>query len=479
MTRRTRWAVVLLALWSSPVAGLVPNQEARAVLDRWLEAQNTGHFDDYQFLYADDFTGVRRSGNRTASFDRQGWMQERQRMFGKPMTVAADDVHIFANNRSARVVFTQRWSSGGYADVGPKELVLERGPAGYRIVREELFASDKRKPGTIDLQAFRRFAFVVDGEVVVSMNTDDAWAVGPPILERPGRDPLLLRSRRAVDTTKLPADVAKLPGLAVHLLDARGARCEAKLGALLLRGRVFEGPGEVDLDGRPVREQSEGDGTMAWGGSPHWLVARVVGDRKACAGATWARAAALAMPAIAVAETASAALTSLALEAFKALPQSEAIQREYTHWYAGEHPHGRRPPPLWFQRARQKPVIRVLRPSAGPALLSVSAVIGEGDCGNGVDNALWALWALDGADPARPRLVLRNQPTADMTLQPTAAIDLDGDGTPELLFDSSTDYATANATGQPDYLEHGIARALGGSYLEITGPETPIDVCPC
>ena len=36
-----------------------------------------------------------------------------------------------------------------------------------------------------------------------------------------------------------------------------------------------------------------------------------------------------------------------------------------------------------------------------------------------------------------------------------------------------------NASGQPNFLEHGIVRALAGAYVEITGPETPIYVCPC
>jgi hypothetical protein len=34
---------------------------------------------------------VRRSGTRTVSLDRQGWMRDRQRMFRKPMKVAASD----------------------------------------------------------------------------------------------------------------------------------------------------------------------------------------------------------------------------------------------------------------------------------------------------------------------------------------------------------------------------------------------------
>jgi hypothetical protein len=91
---------------------------------------------------------------------------------------------------------------------------------------------------------------------------------------------------------------------------------------------------------------------------------------------------------------------------------------------------------------------------------------------------VWALWQVDGP-PASPRLTLRNQPDESMTLQPTAAVDLDGDGHVGLLFDGFSDYRSANVFGQPQFLEHGVVRALGDSYIEIEGPEAPILICPC
>ena len=109
-------------------------------------------------------------------------------------------------------------------------------------------------------------------------------------------------------------------------------------------------------------------------------------------------------------------------------------------------------------------------------MLSVSASINEGGCDGGVFGGVWALWEMDDRDPTH--LVLRNQPATEMTLQPTAAVDVDGDGIPELLFDSSFDYASMNAAGQPRFLEHGIARPLDSAY-QLQGPETPIYGCPC
>ena len=97
---------------------------------------------------------------------------------------------------------------------------------------------------------------------------------------------------------------------------------------------------------------------------------------------------------------------------------------------------------------------------------------------DGVFGAVWALWELRG-DAAHPQLVLRNAPDEQMILAPTATVDVDGDGRVELLFDDSNDYDAQNATGQPDFIERGIVRLLDGLYLDVTGPTTPILICPC
>jgi hypothetical protein len=114
----------------------------------------------------------------------------------------------------------------------------------------------------------------------------------------------------------------------------------------------------------------------------------------------------------------------------------------------------------------------------GPTLLSVSATVNEGGCEDGVLGSLWALWQVEGS-PENPRLALRNQPDESMTMRPTAAVDVDGDGRVELLFDGFSDYGSANMFGQPQVLDHGIVRALGGAYVDVEGPETPILLCPC
>ena len=463
--RISRIGAVLFILALVPAFAADPRLDAKALLDSWIAAQNAGNFDAYRSLYAPSFTGVRRSGSRTASFDRAGWMQDRQRMFRKKMTVSAENVRVIADPASARVIFVQRWASGGYSDVGAKELVLRRGTAGFRIAREELLASAVGKSEDVDIEAFRRFAFVIDGEVVVSLTPDDRWASGPPVFEKQGANRFLVQTRRPVDVAKLPRIVARLVGMPIRLLNAAGERCEAKLGAFLLRGRVISDIADDEAD--------------AWGMSAHLLVAKVEGDSPACAGATWARAAELAVPVVTPAEAASKEIRKVALAAFGALPPSANIQKHFDDWYRSEHASTGKPP-RWFAREGSGAQVRVLRSGPkGPKLVSVSASIEEGGCGEGgVSGAVWALWELKG-DAANPRLVLRNAPDEQMTLEPTATVDVDGDGRVELLFDDSSDFNATNATGQPDFVERGIVRALNGLYLDVVGPTTPILACPC
>ena len=461
-----RGLTIMSLLAVSPVFAADPKSDAHVLLLRWLDAQNTGNFADYQSLYAPSFTGVRRSGPRTASFDRAGWMADRERMFRKPMTVSAEKVRVIADAASARVIFVQRWASGGYSDVGAKELVLRRGPGGFRIAREELFGSATGKAGEVDVEAFRRFAFVVDGEVVISQNPDDGWASGPLVREKQGADHLLLRMRRPVDVAKLPPALARLVGMPIRLLNSAGERCQAKLGAFLLRGRAI-------TDGVETNDDSD-----AWGMSAQLLMAKVDGDRRACAGATWARAAELPVPVVTPAEAPSKEVRKVALAAFGALPQSANIQKYFDIWYRGEHPDAPKQP-RWFGYEKPGPLVRVLRSgSKVPTLVSVSEGINEGGCEDGIHAVVWALWEMQG-DAGHPQLVLRNAPADGMTLVPTATADVDGDGHVELLFENSSDDNAQNATGQPDFIERGIVRLLDGLYLDVAGPTTPILICPC
>jgi hypothetical protein len=334
-------------------------------------------------------------------------------------------------------------------------------------------ASSPDAKGVIDVAAFQRFAFVLDGEVIVSTDPDDAWASGPAKQDgKLGKD-LVLRSKRPVDLRKLPAELVALKGAPLRLFDATGARCDAKIGAFLLRGRVISGTDfEGDFD-------DDADGGGGWAMSNHFLVAKIIGDRKACAKATWARSASLPLPTVAAAAVPTSELERRAWLAFDELPESRAIQRRFDAW---SREHRRSVETTWFRAKGARVTVHVIRPPKGPALVSVlaKATLGDGDScgGDGLAGALWGLWEVTGPDDA-PSLVLRNHPDEALVLELTGAVDVDGDGQAELLFEGFQDPATMNAFGQGGFVAHGLIRALGGVYLDVAAPETPVLICPC
>jgi ketosteroid isomerase-like protein len=147
---RVRVPTILLVLaLGSPASGAdgpapAPDEAAvRALVTRWLEAQNKGDFAAYRALYAPSFHGVRRSGGRTVVLDYDGWLRDRERMFKKGMKVAASDLRVHPDRAFARVTFLQEFSSGTYADRGRKQIDVAVIAGGLAIAREELLESER------------------------------------------------------------------------------------------------------------------------------------------------------------------------------------------------------------------------------------------------------------------------------------------------------------------------------------------------
>lgn len=130
---------------AEPVAPVAPpsieRDEVDALIARWLDAQNRGDFEAYQALYAARFTWVRRTARIVLQLDRAGWMEDRRRLFARPMEVAASDVEVASTPTTAIARFTQRWSSGRYTEEGPKRMVLVREAGVLRIAAEEMIAA--------------------------------------------------------------------------------------------------------------------------------------------------------------------------------------------------------------------------------------------------------------------------------------------------------------------------------------------------
>jgi hypothetical protein len=121
----------------------VSDDEARQFVEKWLATQNEGRFADYSRLYAPQFHGVRRSGDRTVELDRDGWLADRARMFKKSMKVQASQLQVRpVDARSSQVSFAQEFASGGYHDRGPKLMRLRRAEGGLLIESEEMLSSE-------------------------------------------------------------------------------------------------------------------------------------------------------------------------------------------------------------------------------------------------------------------------------------------------------------------------------------------------
>jgi hypothetical protein len=133
-----RALVVALGLaWVGIAAAGAPDARTKAFLEAWLRAQNDGNFAAYRELYAETFHGVRRSGKKALTFDRAGWLADRERMFKKKMVVKASEVDL--DKRELR--FTQEFEQGRYHDTGKKVLTLEDHAGTLLIAGEELLDS--------------------------------------------------------------------------------------------------------------------------------------------------------------------------------------------------------------------------------------------------------------------------------------------------------------------------------------------------
>ncbi|HJZ86643.1 MAG TPA: nuclear transport factor 2 family protein [Polyangia bacterium] len=423
---------------------------ARALVERWLSSQNGGDFVAYQALYATRFTGVRRSGARIVHLDRAGWMRDRGRMFSKKMVVAAEGVEIAAAPAMVRVTLTQKWESGSYKDVGKKELILVREGEAWKIAREEMLdsrmvASAGAAAGAAAAGAATardRFAFVVADGVVLDSAPRKEWERGPPELLSDGFPMVVARS---VDASRLPSALTSWRGRTLRLLSAGGKSCEAAVTGFRLIGRQVPHFGQ--------REQWQGKAkplvaAEAWDQSDHVLVATLA---PGCTG-TWARAAELPAPALADATPAEGALRAAALRELRRLPAYAAIQKSFRE----ENPKG-----TWEQAADSPRVDVLVMRARGKTLVSVSARAGAG-CG-GFEGELFAVWEATGE-----KLSLRG--TADGYLVPAAAVDLDGDGTLEILY-------RGNWIG--DFLGQGVLRLEAGVYRFGETITVPYHDCPC
>ena len=165
-----------------PQPTLIRRDAVEEVLRVWLDTQNKGDLAGYSALYAENFRGVRRTGEKRVSLDRAGWLADRERMFRRPMVVVARDVTIAVGPKGAEIRLTQDWTSGTYRDVGPKEIRLGESGGKLLIVREEMLQSTVVGTGDLPV-ASARLALIYGGDLVVAGSPDLTWGAGEATLE--------------------------------------------------------------------------------------------------------------------------------------------------------------------------------------------------------------------------------------------------------------------------------------------------------
>ncbi len=404
----------LMVVVGAPLA----ERDVRGVVDGWLAAQNAGDIAAYDKLYAAKFTGIRRSGPRTVRFDRAGWMRDRARMFGKPMTVAISDVKIRTGGAAALVSFTQTFAQGSYKDAGPKQLVIVRDAGALKIASEKMLRSNIE---SAPVPADERFRFVVSGGLLLSQSPDEGWATGAPTYE--GGDPAV--AARRVDAGKLPPELARWQGRRVRLVTAPGSSCEGKIKGFRLLSRSIPHFGTH----QEWNEMKEAEvARQAWDLGAKVLVADV---DKLCEQAFWAQPAGPAPPVTDKGEPADEALKTRVVAELRKSDAWKEIQKSYLEsprkgvkrWDGLE---GATVAAHRFRARRAGKEIRLVSVTS-----SVIASCSE------FNADLWGLYEERGG-----KLIPRNTP-GKASAHPVAAVDSDGDGNSELLFEpASGSYGT-------------------------------------
>jgi len=396
----------------------------RALVDAWLEAQNTGSFSSYEALYATRFEGIRRSGDQTSKLDRNRWMKERAAMFKEQTTVSAKDIVVRTTHGGATVSFIQTWASGSYRDEGPKLLVLTNADGKLRIAREEMLSSTVLASASLDAQRFAFALHLPEAQLVLDTAPKDDWSRGAPAVVSMGD---LVATRKEVGT--LPAEVAAWSGRKVELFGRSGLACTGTIGTLAVIGRVVPHFGTKaqwtstgDFVGKP-KPPAHQIADEAWdlssghGESGRALVGEVRAESGDCKGALWGRVVQPEKPVIVADRPADPATKELALAELRKTKAHAKLQRRYE---AEKEPNA---PPRWEDFDAKATALFFDHPKGKIVTLSIHAGAGCETFGG----TLSAAWELKG-----DRLVLIKDATGE-ELAPVSAGDVDGDGKVDLV----------------------------------------------
>ena len=441
---------------------------AKAVFDQWLASQNEGDFSRYTKLYATKFEGVKRSGEKVRRFNRAGWLTDREKMFQKKMLVEASDVKIQTGPTYALVTFTQTWSSGTYKDRGPKRLMLVQEEGRLMLAKEEMLASTMMNAEPPRIVPPDQLTPVVMANnkpyIVLSAEPDAAWGAGEPRVL--SRDSFTLI--QGTEPSAVPAELKGQVGRPFALYSPSGVVCQATVKSLGILGRVIPhfGMREIwtqDLEGKAQTEAQAAPEVWSWTESGRLLVGELE-TKGTCTEALWARGGALAPLAPIPLDDAGEPFTTQALQELRKLPIHKKLQKEFETWSQESGSPSTAP---WDTFEGAKPVVKLIGKPGGDqkALISLTLQAGYG-CGS-FEGSLWVLWEVTGSLESL-KWTLANDPANALAVTPKGVMDVDGDGSLELLF-----------TGEGLDQSTGFIRLNGARYLQQQIIRVPYLDCPC
>jgi len=202
----------------------ITQQWVDALMTMWLNAQNNGEFEAYAVLYAKRFTGIKRVGARSWTMDRKRWLEDRKRMFHKPMSVLAKERHTRLQESAAGVTFEQHWASNSFQDVGTKQLTIIMEDGRPRIAREEMLNSRVLAQGAHDeLFGDVYLTLSVGGNAYLLLGQAELVIKAPRLLEPSGSLPIALGPVAAPEQEQQ----RHWSGRQVRVVDSTGKTCTA------------------------------------------------------------------------------------------------------------------------------------------------------------------------------------------------------------------------------------------------------------
>lgn len=341
-------------------------------------------------------------------------------MFKKLMKVEATNTRITATAQSAVITFEQTWESGGYRDVGPKQLIVVREGDALKIAREELLSSQvegaRQMVGALSEAQFGNVLHKGSTMALIltpNVNPDEHEHDAPRSSRAATRPGPSSRSR----TPRLSSSCSA-PQARSATSRARSMACSRTSPAL----RPDQGWDGTFEENGPRMSDDDVAASVVRLAAAEGVHRGVRVDANACAGAVWGRVKQTA-PAAVFPAVDTKPLEVRAQAELRKLPAWKAIQKDYEAEGLTD------APASWDEHEPTKSFAAWQAPDGKTVYVAHSVRAGSG-CGQ-FEGEVWAVWRVLGGDA----WTLVSDPKAPGTLMsmPAAAADLDGDGLPELI----------------------------------------------